>query len=116
MKKTFCLLISLFFLNNLIAQPIFLQKFNRLPISSPRQMTANKEDWLLKNNQDTSGVFKSKNGKDLLITNGLITRQFRVQPYFACFSFGNLVTPKEMIRAIQPEAAIEIDGNKYNIG
>ena len=116
MKKIFCLLISLFFLNNPTAQSIFLQKFDLLPTYSPRQMTANKEDWLLKRNQDTSGVFKSQNGKDLVITNGLITREFRVQPYFACFSFRNLVTPKEMIRAIQPEAAIEIDGKKYIIG
>ncbi|MEO8854151.1 MAG: alpha-galactosidase, partial [Ginsengibacter sp.] len=65
---------------------------------------------------ETSDVYKSENGKDFVITNGLITREFRVQPYFACFSFRNLVTGKEMIRAIQPEAAIEIDGTKYNIG
>ena len=39
-----------------------------------------------------------------------------MQPYFACFSFRNLMTPKEMIRSIQPEAQIEIDSTHYNIG
>lgn len=115
MKKIICLLISLFFLNNLIAQSFFLQKFNHLP-AFLKQTTSIKDDWLLKNNKDTTGVYKSENGKDLIITNGLIAREFRIQPYFACFSFRNLVTPKEMIRAIQPEASIEIDGKKYNIG
>lgn len=116
MKKIICLLISLFFLNNLIAQSFFLQKFNHLPAFFLKQTTFIKYDWLLKNNKDTTGVYKSENGKDLIITNGLIAREFRIQPYFACFSFRNLVTPKEMIRAIQPEASIEIDGKKYNIG
>jgi len=116
MKKIFCFTISFFFINFVVSQNILLQKFNQLPTYPLRKMQTEKSDWLLGKVQYASEVFKSRNGKDLIITNGLISREFRMQPYFACFSFRNLMTPKEMIRAIRPEAQIEIDGTSYNIG
>lgn len=116
MKKLLLFLISFSLNKTVISQNSYLQKFNHLQIGSLQTMQNEKDDWLLGNVQDTSAVFKSENGKDLIITNGLISREFRVKPYFACFSFRNLITGKEMIRAIQPEAQIEIDGTSYNIG
>jgi len=99
-----------------ISQNILQQKFNNLIYYSLDKMPVQQGDWLLGNVHAAASIFKSENGKDLIITNGLISRKFRMQPYFACFSFRNLVTSKEMLRAIQPEAQIEIDGTKYNIG
>ena len=104
MKKIFCYTISFFFINFVASQNVLLQKLNELPTYSLRKMQNEKSDWLLGKVKYASEVFKSQNGKDLIVTNGLINREFRVQPYFACFSFRNLKTPKEMIRAIQPEA------------
>jgi len=116
MKKLFSCFISFFFISSVISQDILLQKFNHLPTYSSKEISVVKGDWLLGNTRATAAVFKSKNGKDLIISNGLVSRGFRMQPYFACFSFRNLITQKEMIRAIQPEAQIEINGTDYNIG
>lgn len=116
MKKLFCFILSFFLLSAAFPQNIFLQKFNQLPSYSLRKTKIDKDDWLLGKVKDTSAIFKSQNGKDLIITNGLVSRSFRVQPYFACFSFQNLMTSKEMVRAIQPEAQIEVDGTSYNVG
>jgi len=116
MKKICCFTISFFFINFVISQNVLLQKLNELPAYSLHEMQIEKSDWLLGKVRYTSEVFKSQNGKDLIITNGLISREFRMQPYFACFSFRNLMTAKEMLRAIQPEAQIEIDGTPYNVG
>jgi galactitol-specific phosphotransferase system IIB component len=116
MKKLISFFISFFFINIVISQNTLSQKLNHLPIYSLPKMQNENADWLLGKVDHISSVFKSENGKDLIITNGLISREFRVQPYFACFSFRNLMMPKEMIRAIQPEAQIEIDGAHYNIG
>ena len=119
MKKLLSCIIAFCFINIAVSQNISLQKFKNLPThSSPQEQNNDRKDidWLLGKAEHTAAVFKSKNGKDLIMTNGLISREFRMQPYFACFSFRNLMTPKEMIRAIQPEAQIEIDGTHYNIG
>jgi hypothetical protein len=119
MKKLLTCTIAFCFINIAVSQNISLQKFKDLPTDPSRQgqnNAAKSVDWLLGKEEHTAAVFKSNNGKDLVLTNGLISREFRMQPYFACFSFRNLMTPKEMIRAIQPEAQIEIDSIHYNIG
>lgn len=43
----------------------------------------------------------------------LISRSFRVYPYMACFSFRNMTTAEEMLRALRPEARIRINGKTY---
>lgn len=116
MKKLFSCFVSFFFISSVISQPVFLQKLNRFPAYSSKENSSVKGDWLLGNVRDTADVYKSENGKDLIISNGLVSREFRMQPYFACFSFRNLMTQQEMLRAIQPEAQIEIDGVTYNLG
>ncbi len=116
MKKLICFIVSFLLIKTGISQNVFLQKFNHLPTYSLQEMQNENGDWLLGKVWDTCAIFKSQNGKDLIITNGLISREFHVQPYFACFSFRNLMAPEEMLRAIQPEAQIEIDSTHYNIG
>jgi len=116
MKKVLPFFVSLFLYFASVSQNIIQEKLNRLTSYSLNEMKSAKGDWLLGNINATTSIFKSRNGKDLIVTNGLISREFRMQPYFACFSFRNLMTPKEIIRAIQPEAQIEFDGKPYNIG
>jgi hypothetical protein len=116
MNKIFLFFISFFSCHIAIPQIILLQKFNSLTSYPFDEARSQNGDWLLGNAHATTSIFKSKNGKDLIITNGLVSREFRMQPYFACFSFRNLMTSKEMLRAIQPEAQIEINGKQYNIG
>jgi hypothetical protein len=116
MKRIITVFLALIPCITAISQNTFQQKFNNLTPYSLDKIPSEKGDWLLGNIKAHAAIFKSENGKDIIITNGLISREFRMQPYFACFSFRNLVTSKEMLRAIQPEAQIEIDGIKYNIG
>jgi len=116
MKKISFITICFFVSFTAISQNAFQQKFNHLASYSSRDLKPEKGDWLLGNVKSVASIFKSKNGKDLIITNGLISREFRMEPYFGCFSFRNLLTGKEMLRAIQPEAQVEINGTKYNIG
>ena len=73
-----------------------------------------RSDWLL-----NSAPFKSeiieKNGS-VTISNGLISRSFSLSPDGATISFFNLMTGKELLRAIKPEMAISVNGNKMTIG
>jgi hypothetical protein len=112
--------ISLFFLfcciENGAAQNLLQQKLHDLPVYPSNEIKAVKGDWLLDNTNAVTQIFKSKNGKDLIITNGLVCRMFRLQSYMACFGFRNLVTGKEMLRSIEPEAEVEINSKSYEIG
>ena len=100
----------------ILAQGRLQQKQGVLPVYSAVENQKAEGDWLLGNRNAITRVFKSANGKDLVISNGLISRQFRTQPYMACFGFSNLISGKEMLRAIEPEAEIVINGRTYAVG
>jgi len=114
--KIICVFFLLYCAGNIAAQPPLQQKQDALPFYPSVENQTAKGDWLLGNTHAATQIYKSTNGKDLIISNGLISRQFRMQPYMACFGFSNLVTGKEMLRAIEPEAVIMINNKSYRVG
>lgn len=74
------------------------------------------KDWLIQPFIQKSEVKVLQNGKQLEITNGLITRQIRVNPNAATVSFKNLTTNEQFIRSVRPEARVVINGISYNVG
>lgn len=89
------------------------QEAARLPSLPDRGIQA-QGDWLLGDIHAVTNVYRDHN--DLVLTNGLVSRTFRAGSYFACYSFKNEMTGKEMLRAIRPEAQVEINGKNYPIG
>jgi hypothetical protein len=81
-------------------------------INDNRQQT----DWLINGETYISKVVLSANGKELLLTNGLIERRFRIDPNFACISVNNLVTEQNYLRSVRPEAQITVNGKSFDIG
>ncbi len=73
-------------------------------------------DWLLGQGSFITKIYRAPNDSDLVISNGLVSRTFRLKPWFGCYSYENNMTGKEMLRAIRPEAQVEIDGKEYNVG
>ncbi len=114
--KIICMFFLLCCTGNLAAQTPLQQKQEALPFYPSIENETAKGDWLLGNTHAKTKIYKSANGKDLVISNGLVSRQFRLQPYMACFGFRNLITGKEMLRAIEPEAEIMINGQSYAVG
>jgi hypothetical protein len=55
-------------------------------------------------------------GDVLIIDNGLVERKFALKPNAACISYKNLTNGQELLRAIEPEAQISINGTTYEIG
>ena len=83
---------------------------------SQKESSNQQNDWLINGEKYTSKVIPSADGKDLLITNGLIERQFRITPNFASSGIKNLVSGQNYLRAVRPEAQITVNGQKFNIG
>jgi len=74
-----------------------------------------KTDWLINPTEYSTQVNKV-NEKTITITNGLISRTFRLAPNGATVDYRNLVTGAAIIRSIRPEAILTIDGKQYKVG
>ncbi|MFV0506548.1 MAG: NPCBM/NEW2 domain-containing protein [Bacteroidales bacterium] len=73
-------------------------------------------DWLISPERAKAGVFRASNGKDLIISNGLVARIFRVSPNLATIDYFNQMTSESMLRAVSSEGTLTIDGSSYDIG
>ena len=72
-------------------------------------------DWLITKINVQSKLRTLPNG-NIELTNGLISRQFSLQPGFATVDLYSYAKKSSLIRAIQPEAIVIIDGVHYNVG
>lgn len=73
-------------------------------------------DWLIKPVTEKAAIYKSKNGKEIIISNGLLKRTFRITPDLACVDYTNLTNKQQLLRALKPEARLTLNGKEYNIG
>lgn len=73
-------------------------------------------DWLIDNTKAKAQVYKGETDKDIVISNGLIARVFRVLPNLATIDYVNQMTGESMLRAVSNEGLLTIDGKTYTIG
>lgn len=88
----------------------------QLPVLNPENEATQPADWLVQRNPHLAEVYKSKDGKDIILFNGLVKRSFRIQPNVACIGFKNLSSGEQMLRAVKAEARLTINGVNYNVG
>ncbi|MBN2312054.1 MAG: alpha-galactosidase [Candidatus Hydrogenedentes bacterium] len=73
-------------------------------------------DWLVHDIDREACAYRSADGAELILSNGLVRRTFRLAPNAATVAFDNLMTGASVIRGVKPEAVIELDGTRYEIG
>jgi hypothetical protein len=71
-------------------------------------------DWLLDPSSARATVQESD--EQLVLANGLVRRTFRLKPAGATIALDNLMTGQAMLRAVDREAAIKLDGKEYAVG
>ncbi len=71
-------------------------------------------DFLVFPNKEKSQIIQANNF--ITLTNGLVKRSFFIGPNLVCMDYQNLSNQQQLIRAIQPEAKITINGISYHIG
>ena len=74
------------------------------------------KDWLIDGSPFVSNVEKSADGKDIILTNGLVSRVFRIEPNLATTNIINHATGETLIRTASPEGTLTIDGKDYSLG
>ncbi|MCX5644248.1 MAG: alpha-galactosidase [Phycisphaerae bacterium] len=73
-------------------------------------------DWLVQPVTEPVTVERSADGRDLVLGNGLIRRTFRLRPNAATVAYDNLMTRASILRGVKPEATVQIDGRRFDIG
>lgn len=72
-------------------------------------------DWLLDAAPYKAGVFRG-GPNEIVLANGLIARTFRVSPNAATVGLDNLATGEAILRGVKPEAVVQIDGQRWEVG
>ncbi|MBC8767316.1 NPCBM/NEW2 domain-containing protein [Arenibacter sp. BSSL-BM3] len=88
----------------------------KLPLGQDTYKEELKTDWLVEKVSLPSQVYQQANGKEIVISNGLISRTFRLTPNCATVGFTNLVSGESLLRGVSPEAMLTIDGQEYTVG
>jgi hypothetical protein len=90
-------------------------KLDTLLAMTDEMAASAKGDWLVVPVERNTGVYRS-GPKEITMTNGLVRRTWRVAPNAATVGYDNLLTGAAVIRGVKPEAVVELDGVKYNVG
>jgi hypothetical protein len=73
-------------------------------------------DWLLEARPFRAGVFRGSGSNEIVLQNGLLRRAFKLSPNAATVALDNLMTGEAMLRAVEPEAALTLEGREFSIG
>ena len=87
-----------------------------LPVWTPLQDQLYASDWLVYPVMQKARLFKSTDGKEIILSNGLVKRSFRLSPNLVCTDYRNMVNGQQILRAVKPEARISVNGREYNVG
>jgi len=87
-----------------------------LPVWDDRPALPEERDWLVHQTNRKATVYKSKDGRSLVLFNGLLRRSFLIEPGLACVDFQNVVSGQQLLRAVRPEARVTVDGQTFDVG
>ncbi len=73
------------------------------------------DDWLLARTAALTRIFRVDD-HSVSLSNGLVQRTWRVDPHMACIAFDDLTRGEALLRAVEPEARIAVDGNVLDVG
>jgi hypothetical protein len=73
-------------------------------------------DWLIEPASFKAQVTPGAEDREVTLDNGLVRRIIRLQPNAATIAYENLMTGESIIRSVRPEAMVELDGVKYDVG
>jgi hypothetical protein len=92
----------------------FIKLFFLYSILLLPQFSTAQTDWLIQPIQQKANINIQDNYIEL--NNGLAKRIFYIGPNLACIDYTNLSNGQQLLRSIEPEARVVMDGQMYNVG
>src|SRR5579884_498568 len=87
-----------------------------LPVWERKGEDPTLDDWLVTPVKKPAVVRPFPDRKEIVLENGLIRRTFCTGPNLATVDLTNLLTGVALLRGVKPEAIVEMDGRKLEIG
>ena len=109
-RKTVFLQIILVSMNHLVFAQAYQAGVDDLPLADEIHTEGLPNDWLIETPDVKAQVFTNENKNELILSNGIISRTFRLTPNAATTSLKILGTQQELVRAIKPEAILTVNG------
>ncbi len=114
--KGFYLLFIIVSLNHIVFGQAYKTELNDLPVADIVYTEGLTNDWLINQPNEKAQVFKNENENELILSNGIISRTFRLTPNAATTSLKILGNQQELVRAVKPEAVVTVNGFTINVG
>lgn len=95
---------------------LLAEKIGQLPVYDEPLSTRTAFDWLLTPEKAKGGIYRSPDGKSIIVANQMVARVMRVFPNLATTNIVNRMTGESMLRAVSSEGSVTIDGEKHQIG
>src|ERR1017187_4620818 len=73
-------------------------------------------DWLIDPSPFRAAIVTNPAEHEIILENGLVRRVFKLDPDAATVAFDNLMTGESILRSVRPEAQVELDGRKFDVG
>ena len=74
----------------------------KFPMLPPEHLQRPKVDWLLASDAYPAGVFRTEHKNEIVLSNGLIRRTFRLAPNGATVGLENMMTGQSLLRGVKP--------------
>ena len=79
-------------------------------------LAGNAADWLVDPSPFRAVIATNAAANEIVLENGLVRRVFRLVPDAATVALDNLMTGESILRSVRPEARVELDGKKFDVG
>lgn len=73
-------------------------------------------DWLIDPDKAQANVYSSSDNKEIILSNGIVARRFRIFPNLATVDIINQMNGESLMRAVSSEGTVTIDGKIWNLG
>ena len=93
-----------------------LEKIGRLPVYTAHAAERTPFDWLIEPERSTAAVYRTPDGKGVVLANAMVARTLRVVPNLSTVSLINRMTGEEMLRAASSEGYVSLDGARWRLG
>jgi hypothetical protein len=84
--------------------------------AAPESSNRPDSDWLVTPANTSAGVYRGSDPREIVMTNGLVRRTWRLAPNAATVALDNLVSGESLLRSVRPEAICDLNGVNYSIG
>jgi hypothetical protein len=97
------------------AAPANVSDLPTLP-ETPLVPQAAATDWLVRTHPEPSIVGRNAEANEIILQNGLVRRTFRITPNAATVGLDQLSAGEALLRAVEPEATLVLDGVTHAVG